>query len=374
MTEESRKQNQTLSLRISEGLRGRLESIRELMSRRKREDVTLSEVAKQLLEAAGDEHLEAVDLYRTPTASLLAMRRKVEEQRSLSQAEWGLLAHYVQAGMEAALKCPISPESFAGVLEAFLALYPLRSRDQKLNSYYLSNLSPDSYEHRGSDDEAVVAAAEDTIRRVRESAKPYTPIYCARNLYVLLHQERFAGVEAIHAALSPYWPVLWRVAARGHYLRLKQPIRDTTRPQQLPGQPSFSPFSEGAYRLSVTVGEHSEMHMLLSFPGPRGPKYPLGPYPKIAEFRAMLSRLKAERTAIQGHEFDSGCWDGEYFFGYVVTEGESAGYWFRAHENGITFGFSTAEWLQVQELFHKACSNATLNAIWQRLGQEYGEM
>lgn len=374
MTEESRGQNQTLSLRISEGLRDRLESIRDLMSRRKREDVTISEVAKQLLETAGDEHLEAVDLYRTPTASLLAIRRKVDERRSLSQAEWGLLAHYVQQGMEGAVKCPISPESFVGVLEAFRALYALRSGRLERSGYYLGNLSLDSYERKGSDDAAVLAAVEETIRRVRESAKPYTPIYCARNLYVLLDQERFAGVEAIHAALLPYWPVLWRVAARGHYLYEKQPIRDTARPQELPGERSFAPFSEGDYRLSATVGDNGELHLLLSFPGPRGPMYPLGPYPKIAEFRAMLSRLRVERKAIHGHEFDSGFWNGEQFFGYVVTEGESAGYWFRAYENGITFGFTNEEWQQVQELFRKAWSNAALNTIWQRLCQEYGEL
>ncbi len=374
MTEASRGQSQTLSLRISEGLRSRLESIRELMSRRKGESVTTSEVAKQLLEAAGGEHLEEVDLHRTPTASLLSIRRKVAEQRSLSQAEWGLLAHYVQQGMEGALKCPISPESFVGVLEAFGALYRLRSGRLERNGYYLGNLSLDSYERSGSDDAAVLAAVEETIRRVREAAKPYTPIYCARNLYVLLDQERFAGVEAIHAALSPYWPVLWRVAARGHYLYEKQPIRDAARPQELPGQPSFPPFVEGPYRLSVTVGEHSELHLLLSFPGPRGPMYPLGPYPKISEFRAMLSQLKAGRKAVNGYEFDSGFWSGEQFFGYVVTEGESAGYWFRAYENGITFGFTNEGWEQVRELFRKAWSNSALHAIWQRLGQEYGEL
>jgi len=370
MDEENRGQSQTLSLRISEGLRSRLEGIRELMSRRKGESMTTSEVAKQLLEAAGDEHLEEVNLYKRPTESLLAIRRKVEGGRFLSQAEWGVLAHYVQYGMEGAGKNPISPESFVGVLNAFGALYPRRSGRMERNSYYLGNLSLDSYEGRGSEDEVVLGAVEETIRRVRESAKPYTPVFCARNLYVLLDQEKFAGVEAINAALAPYWAVLWRVAARGHFIYEKKPIRDTARPQELPGQGGFAPFSEGEYRLSVTVGEHSEMHMLLSFPGAYGPMYPLGPYPKIAEFRAMLSALKAERK----DEFVSGFWDGELFFGYVVTGGESAGYWFRAYQNGITMGFTETEWKQVQELFRKAWSHPELNAIWQKLGQEYGEL
>jgi hypothetical protein len=374
MGEENRGQSLTLSLRISEALRSRLEGIRELVSRRKEESVTMSEVAKQLLEAAGDEHMEEVNLYQSPTESLLSIRRKVAEKRPLSKAEWAFVAQYVQRGMESAEKNPISPESFAGVLEAFRALYPERKTHVMHNGYYLGNLSLDSYERQGTDDAAVLAGVEATIRRVRESARPYTPVQCARNLYVLLDREQFASVETINATLAPYWPVLWRVAARGHFVYEKKPIRDTARPQELPGQPSFPPFVEGPYRLSVTVGEHSEMHLLLSFPGPMGPMYPLGPYPKIAEFRAMLSRLKAERKEINGYSFDAGFWNGERFFGYAVTESEAAGYWFRAYENGITFGFTNEGWEQVRELFRKAWSNPELNAIWQKLGQEYGEL
>ncbi len=194
----------------------------------------------------------------------------------------------------------------------------------------LGNLSLDSYERTASDDAAVLVAVEKSIRRVRESARPYTPVFCARNLYVLLDREQFSSVEAINVVLAPYWPVLWRVAARGHFIYEKKPIRDTARPQELPGLPSFPSFAEGPYRLSVTVGEHSEMHLLRSFPGPMGPMYPLGPYPKIAEFRVMLSTLKAERKEIDGYQFDAGFWNGEQFFGYAVTEGEAAGYWFRA--------------------------------------------
>jgi hypothetical protein len=264
------------------------------------------------------------------------------------------------------------------VLEAFLALYPKRKTSIMHNGYYLGNLSLDSYEKRESDDAAVVAAVEGTIRKVQESARPYTPIQCARNLYVLLDREQFANVEAINVTLAPYWPVLWRVAARGHFLYEKKPIRDTARPEELPGQSTFPPFAEGPkgkeYQLSVTVGENGEMHLLLNFPGPMGPMYPLGPYPKIAEFRAMLSTLKAKRKEVNGYQFDAGFWSGELFFGYAVTEGESAGRWFRAYENGITFGFTDEEWRQVQELFRKAWTNPELNAVWEKLSQEYGEL
>ena len=44
---QSDPQTETLSLRISESLRHRLEQIRELVSRRKGESVSTSEIAKQ---------------------------------------------------------------------------------------------------------------------------------------------------------------------------------------------------------------------------------------------------------------------------------------------------------------------------------------
>jgi hypothetical protein len=69
-------QNQTLSLRISEALRKRLEEIRKLTALRKGENVSTSEIAKQLLEGAREERLEVVDLLAEPTESLAKIRRK----------------------------------------------------------------------------------------------------------------------------------------------------------------------------------------------------------------------------------------------------------------------------------------------------------
>ena len=73
---EAAQQNQTLSLRISEALRKRLEEIRKLTALRKGENVSTSEIAKQLLEGAREERLEVVDLLAAPTESLAKIRRK----------------------------------------------------------------------------------------------------------------------------------------------------------------------------------------------------------------------------------------------------------------------------------------------------------
>jgi hypothetical protein len=71
---EAAQQNQTLSLRISEALRKRLEEIRKLTALRKGENVSTSEIAKQLLEGAREERLEVVDLLAAPTESLAKIR------------------------------------------------------------------------------------------------------------------------------------------------------------------------------------------------------------------------------------------------------------------------------------------------------------
>ena len=52
---EAAQQDQTLSLRISEALRKRLEEIRKLTALRKGENASTSEIAKQLLESAREE-------------------------------------------------------------------------------------------------------------------------------------------------------------------------------------------------------------------------------------------------------------------------------------------------------------------------------
>src|SRR5207253_5618424 len=94
-------QGQTLSLRISDALFARLERAKQLMSSKKGDSVSTSEVAKQLLESAREDRFEVADLMAKPTETLLEIRRKGEAQHILSRAEWILLSHFVQKGLEA---------------------------------------------------------------------------------------------------------------------------------------------------------------------------------------------------------------------------------------------------------------------------------
>jgi hypothetical protein len=92
---ESAQQNQTLSLRITEALRKRLEDVRKLAAVRRGDSVTTSEIAKQLLESAREDRLEVVELLSQPTEALLEIRSKGETGHTISRAQWTALVYYV---------------------------------------------------------------------------------------------------------------------------------------------------------------------------------------------------------------------------------------------------------------------------------------
>ncbi|MFY9753772.1 MAG: hypothetical protein WBS18_05845 [Candidatus Acidiferrales bacterium] len=47
--------------------------------------------------------------------------------------------------------------------------------------------------------------------------------------------------------------------------------------------------------------------------------------------------------------------------------------WFRAHANGIPFGFSEKEQKSVQGLFRRAWAIPEMRMAWDELALEYGE-
>jgi hypothetical protein len=368
---ESLQQTQTLSLRISEALRKRLEDIRKLTALRKGESVSTSEIAKQLLESAREDRFEVVELLSKPTEALLEIRRKGEAGHVLSRAQWTVLAYYVQQGSEAFSKTPVSRESFVGILKAFEAVHQLRAKPSRQDEYYLGNLPSDCRPERSKPSDPVTPelvrrTVAETVRQLNNPTAKWAPMLAARNLYVLLDDEKLPGAAALNEALAPYWPVLWRVAARGHYFVRREPLRETGKREPM-YQPVIPSLSERGYALSFSRGEASEFSMLLSFPGSRGPMYPLEPYPMIAEFRALLSAFLPNARPPQH-------WNGEHFFGYATERDKEIEFWFRAHANGITFGFSGEEWKAVRELFRRAWEVPEVRVAWDALSLEYGEL
>src|SRR4051812_47073509 len=97
-------QQQTLSIRIPNTLREFLEQSQKVISNGGGEAVSISDVAKTLLESTKDDRLdfrlEAAELLRSSTESLCRIRGKSECKQMLSRAEWILLGHYIQMACE----------------------------------------------------------------------------------------------------------------------------------------------------------------------------------------------------------------------------------------------------------------------------------
>jgi hypothetical protein len=373
-------QQPVISIRISDALRRRLETLKVLMSMKSGESVSTSEAAKQLLESSKEERLELVNLISEPTDSLLNIRRKAGSKLPLSQAEWTLVAYYCLQGAEMyadTAQTEISFESLGGILEAFQAVYGLLRKKNKthLDSFFIAHLPADRQaESKNSDEiasEDVRRAVTHTLRMLKNPAEDrQRPIFVARNLYFLLDELEVPNVEKLNETLWPYWPILWRVCARGHYFLHAQPLQD---PNSLVGKldaplnPPLPKFEEGEYRLEFVRSSRDGFSAWLYFPGPLSPRYPVSGYPQISEFRTILERLDTKQEMI--------FWEGRYFLAYTgCYEEDIIGVNFQARENGITFNFRGDDWQAIRKLFRRAWQAPQVRRLWDALVLEYGEL
>jgi hypothetical protein len=366
-------QQPVISIRVSEALRSRLERLREALTRKSGENVTTSEVAKQLLESAREDRLEVAELLADATVALASARRKAEAGLSLSRAEWIVVAYYVQLGVESHTGGRISAETMKGILEAFLAAYGVRrAKKPSRDAHYFSNLpilNQQGKRVRESQAESVdlVTAIERLIRRLNlPDAEEVWPQFAARNLYEFLEEEPF-GIEAMNQALKPFWPIVWRAAARGHYVVRGQPVRTAAEVAvaKRPWGPAISSVFEGGFVLSFAAESDGDLAVLMALPEARQTTYEIGSWPMITEFRAMLR----EWDTCEPNSF----WRGQWFFGYTAMESTAPPVWVRCN-GSTTFGFTAAEWASLQEGFRRAWEMPELQRISGELLLEYGEI
>ena len=244
---DRKSQQQTLSIRVSESVRAFLDRARAQFSDTRGEALSISDVAKLLLEGAIesrlDDRLETADLLADPTAALLGIRRKWEANQQLTRAEWTVLGQYVQGGCDNPSSDPELPsrESFAQLLEALLAVRALRlHHSADLDHYYLGNLSGWTEQgekiltagQQGAD--IVPAVVRRMIDDLRNAPAVARPPFAGRNIYVAVRDERLEGADSLNRVLLPFLPVLYRVAARGHWLVEHRPIREERKPWETP--------------------------------------------------------------------------------------------------------------------------------------------
>jgi hypothetical protein len=366
-------QQQTLSIRVSDSLREFLELAREFITDGRGEAVSISDVAKLLLESARqdrlDFRLEAAELQQSPTSSLLHIRRKWEQEQALSRAEWAFLVRYVQVACEerSGNTTPPSPDSFIAVLEALLAVRSLRTgRGGGLDRFYLGNLDvpvATVFNERQFDPELLPRTVDDLIQGLRQGENSLNGVvFAGRNLYVALRDEAVNDVVALNRSLTAYLGVLFRLAARGHWIRERRPLRmprDVSTAAQV-----IESSDSGPFQVTASMQDGGDLTVLIEMHH-RGVRYPLGSYPEIREFEAMLRQLDRGQV-----------WNGGHFFATTEateTEGQLL-FVFGRRTDGVLFTFSETEWRCLDGLFQQALARPELRALLDRLSLEYGDI
>jgi hypothetical protein len=369
---ERKPQQQTLSIRISETLREFLERYKKVLSTNRGETVSTSDAAKILLESAKDDRLdfrlEVADLQHTPTAALSAIRKKWETGQPISRAEWVFLSHYVQIASEEISENPAMPESpaFVHLLEALLAVRNLRTdRGTGLDRYYLENLGAPAgaaFSDRQLDPDLVPQTVAELMEHLRQTPAGPKPAFAGRCFYAALRDETITDSMALNRALGPLMPTLFRLAARGHWIRERRPVRSRRETEVVVD--SVPPLIQEGFRLTASVSGDGEVSMLLAMEQ-KNVLYPIGTYPKIREFSAMLAHLKP-----------GGEWSGLHYRAYTVpgSADQPAQLLFRGNLDGITFGFSPGEWECLNGLWASALGTPKLARYWKELALIYGEL
>jgi hypothetical protein len=367
-------QQQTLSLRISPELRNYLERAREVFASHHQESVSTAEVCKLLLDSAIADHLDdrlaVADLRMRPAEALWTIRCKWEQHQDMSRAEWIFLAHCVQTGCEELAQDPEvpRPESFAQVLEAFLVVRRLRLEGgMELDRYYLGNLGwPGAIALRQGqiDGDVVPQIVAALVRQLRESPAPPKPVFAGRTLHVALRDESVEGISSLNQSLCPYLPVLYRLAARGHWLQERHPARAAGGRNHLVSR--VFPTVVGAdYRICTRMSNEGEAEMVIEMDR-KGISYRLGSYPRVREFATLLARLEA-----------AGRWEGsEFFCGYTnPVAGEPATRFCILHRSdGLAISFTPDERQSLEDLLNRALALPELQPVLGELSLVYGEI
>jgi hypothetical protein len=171
---------------------------------------------------------------------------------------------------------------------------------------------------------------------------------------------REEGVDSamLDQVLAPYWPVLWRLAARGHWIRHNhQPVRVTGEGHR--GSGGIPPPLISAGDFTITFARWSGGDPLLMI-GSRSRRMGLeiGRYPELAELRAVSVSP------------DDRPWIGRY---YTVEAAPAGARRLTVLRRRLSLEFSHAEWTTVTDLLRRAWQIPSLQSRLAVLEQEYGE-
>jgi hypothetical protein len=379
---DRKKRNEVISLRLNEERVEILERYRQALTEQLHRPVSLSEAAFLVIE----ERAEDIDretlrsqLLKNPTESLWKIRRKWETEHTLSIVEWDVLAVYIQIGSEEQRQEPPllrpavpSRESYLGLLEALEAVY--RNRREQFSRhvwYYFANLGGHDREAELSEedeqqrDKALLDLIALRKNELQSEVGWKYPGSIGRCLVNAIYEEVIDS-RRINQVLAPHWPVLWRMAARGHWLRSQLPVRMVApEPSDPRERRKFPPPIEArGLALSFADGGGGDVAFRIEFRAPRNFSYSIPRYPALVEFRAMLEEMGDLRG-----------WKGRHFLA-VVSDNEGtteAKYTLWPKQENLQIDCNEKEWLRLRDLFRQAWEKPEIVERMAALQLEYGE-
>ena len=325
-----------------------------------------------------DRDTQRQELLGNPTASLYRIRKKWESQHELSLAEWDVLALYIQIGaedetQEPPLLWPAIPsrESYLALLESFEAVYLSRKHPgSKHTSYYLRNLGGDSAGVRVADESPEqkhqallkqIAARKQLLKSAEKWERPGRVAGC---LLAAIRDEAIESTK-LDQVLAPFWPTLWALAARGHWLRHdRQPVRPLGPKEDDFRSRIILPDSLRAdeFELSFTSVGCPELGVSIDLGSSRRVSFLITRYPDLAEFRAMLDGWPMKRS-----------WNSRHFVATPSKEKGVTQVTLRLRQNDVSIDFTEKEWAALRELFQKAGAFPEIQRWFEELRLEYGE-
>ena len=314
-------------MRLNEDRLALLERHRAALDTQHGRDVSLAEAAFLVFEDRAPEIDRAAarhELLQTPTASLDRIRKRWAAAHALSAAEWDVVADYVCIGaeqerQEPPLRSPMVPsrESYRALLDAFEAVYTHRTHPASPHAWaYFGHLQGLESNVQFSDTPADQRqqAVLDQIVEQREALDDDEAWEDPGNLGGCLQlaiREEGVDCATLDRVLGPFWPALWGLAARGHWIRHdRQPVRavgprdgDVRHQIRLPGA-----MTAGAFTVSFASVDRAELAISIDFGPRRRFGVTLRQYPELVEFHVMLNSVKDQP------------WNGRHVSTAVMTE------------------------------------------------------
>jgi hypothetical protein len=370
--------HEVISLRMNEERRALLARYRHVLADQLGRAVSLSEAAFLVIEerAVGlDRVATRHELLQTPTDSLDRIRRHWASHQTLSAPEWDVLAEFVQVATDAdhqdpPLLRPVVPsrESYLALLDAFDAVYQHRNEHASPHVWdYFGNLDGYATSERLCDDDADQRhhAVLDQIARRRDRLRPAEAWERPGNIgHCLRTAIRDEGVESarLDHLLAPYWLTMWRLAARGHWMRHGQPVRPTQASQAVRGRIGVPrAITAGDLTMSFAPSSDTEFTTQIDFGSPRRFSYRICRYPELMEWRAMLEAVSDPS------------WNGRYCVSAVSDDlaPNTRSLWLTQRE--VRVDFSEREWTALRDLIRQVSEHPDLQGWLQELQQEYGD-